>query len=164
MEDTLIAILRWLHLTATILWIGLAVNSVLVFMPLSRRHIPQTAMGDYISDLRNRAAAVVWTALAIFAVSGFILMLLSDSFKGFGDYFANTWTIIITVKHLVIGIMAVLAIYQLNSVMPRLAAALKSNAPGAGTLAARQKSVAAWIAGLGILVLLLTSVAEVSAV
>ena len=164
MEDALLAVLRWLHLTATVLWIGLAVSSVLVFTPLSRQHIPMAAMSDYISDLRKRAAAVVWTAIAIFSVSGFSLMLMSDNFNGFGDYFANTWTIVITLKHAVIGGMVLLALYQFNGVMPKLAAALKSGASEAKALAERQKSVAVWTALLGILVLLLTAIAEVLAV
>jgi uncharacterized membrane protein len=163
MEDALVAILRWLHLTATVLWLGLAVSSVLVFIPLSRQHVPKEAMAAYITDLRNRAAAVVWTALSVFAVSGMVMMLLSDNFKGFGDYFANSWTIIITLKHFIIGGMALLAIYQLNGVMPKLAAALKSGAPEADALAARQKQVATWISLLGIVVLLMTAIAEVSA-
>ncbi len=137
-----------------------AVSSVLVFAPLSQGHIPMAAMGDYIAGLRKRAAAVVWTAIIIFAVSGFTLMLKSDNFKGFGDYFANSWTIIITVKHAVIGGMVVLALYQLNNIMPKLAAALKSSAPEAQALGERQKSVAFWTALLGILVLLLTATAE----
>jgi uncharacterized membrane protein len=163
MEDAILGILRWLHLTATVLWIGLAVSSVLVFNPLARQHIPASAMGNYIADLRKRAAAVVWTAIAIFAVSGFSLMLMSDNFNGFGDYFANSWTIIITLKHAVIGGMVLLALYQLNGVMPKLAAALKSGVPEAKSLAERQKMVVVLTALLGLLVLLLTAIAEVSA-
>jgi uncharacterized membrane protein len=164
MEDALLALLRWLHLTATVLWIGLAVSSVLVFIPLTRQHIPKSAMADYVADLRKRAAAVVWTAIAIFAASGFVLMLTAASFGGFSNYFANSWSILITIKHAVIGGMVVLVLYQFNSVMPRLETALRAGAPEANALAGRQKSVAAWIAGLGILVLLLTAIAEVSAV
>ena len=148
-----------------VLWVGFAVHSALVFLPLVRRHVPPEAMGDFIAAYRDRASFVIWTAIGLFAVTGVSLFLFNKDYNGnLWDVTANTWTVFLTLKHtLVVGLVP-LSLYMVNILMPKLAAALKSGASEAKALAERQKSVAVWTALLGILVLLLTAIAEVLAV
>jgi uncharacterized membrane protein len=161
--DILEAILRWSHLLATVLWIGLVVNSALIFQPLFREVIPQSSKGAYLEAWLTKSKPLIWIAIVTFAVSGGLIMILSDNFKGFSNYFANSWTVVMTLKHVVVFGMVFLGIYQLNGLMPQLVAALKNSAPEVEVLTNRNRNVTVWLACLAVIVLLMTAIAEMVA-
>jgi uncharacterized membrane protein len=160
MEDIFVAILRWFHLTATVLWIGLAVNTALVFQPLFRDKVSSESKGAYLEAMLSKIRPLTWIAVITFAITGFIIMVLSNNFEGFSNYFANSWTEIITFKHVVVFGMVFLAVYQLNGILPKLIQALKTSSPKTARLSTLNQNVTLWLAALGILVLLLTAIAE----
>lgn len=143
------------------LWVGFAVHSALVFLPLIRRHLPSEAMGDFIAAYRDRASFIVWTAIGLFAVTGVSLFLFNKNYNGdLWDVTANPWTVFLTIKHIVVVAWVPFALYMVNILMPKLAEALMTGAPEAEKLLRRFHRFSIAMAWLGILVITLIATAK----
>jgi hypothetical protein len=127
--------------------------------------------GDFIAEYRRREQPVAISCIVIFFITGYFLMLLNEQYKGIGAIFANNWSIILFVKHLLVLAIVGLGVYQGTRVMPNLAKASKQLAAQdetqqkATALVSRldktRQTVTQALCGLAILVLLLTAVGEV---
>ena len=98
-------------------------------------------------------------------------MLLNENYKGIGDILANSWSLVLFAKHILVLAMVGLGIYQGSRVIPNLAAASKKSAtqeldkPETIAIISRlektRKTVTQALCGLAVLVLLLTAIGEV---
>jgi uncharacterized membrane protein len=155
------AAVRWLHLCAAVLFVGLPVSSALIFLPLFRRHVPKEDFGEFIAAYRERASFVIWTGIGLFAVTGISLFLFNKNYNGdLWDITANGWTVFLTIKHTLILGLAPLALYLISVVMPKLAEALMTGAPEAEALMRRFRLLSTVWAALGVLVLFLIATAR----
>ncbi len=144
-----------------VLWVGFAVHSALIFLPLVRRHLPPEAMGDFIAAYRDRASFVVWTAIGLFAVTGVSLFLFNRNYNGdLWDVTANVWTVFLTLKHTLVVALVPLALYMVNILMPKLAEALLTGAPEAEKLMRRFWRLSIVMAWLGVLIITLIASAK----
>jgi len=155
-EDVLMAAIRWLHLLAAVLFVGLPVASAIVFLPLFRRYVPPEDLGEFFAAYRERAAFVIWTGIGLFATTGISLFLFNKNYNGdLWDVTANGWTVALTIKHTLVLGLAPLAVYLVNVVMPKLAEALMTAAPEAAKLMWRFNLILTAYALSGIAVLFL---------
>lgn len=168
MNDAVLAGLTWLHLIAIVVWVGFFFNSVIFFTPLTKKHVPQAAMADYLTDYLRRARVISLSAIGIFAAVGYVMMISDHEYEGFGVFFANTWMTLIVTKHVIVLAMVVLALYMLYSILPRLVNALtrlantekpdKAASALVAGLARQQQLVVNSLAVLGLVVLLIISI------
>ena len=159
----MLALSYWLHLLATILWIGGLASGVLVL----RAVLGAGAEGERLSDLfYRRFIPIANLSLAVLAVTGMVQLVgeKAPNYQGTLNL-ASLWAKILFAKHLVIGTMVLITLYMQGGVDPamRRAALLASAGKGdPGRLAAlrrrRMQALAASLA-LGVVVLLLTAVA-----
>ena len=171
MKEVAIGACTWLHLIVLVIWIGHMVNALILFSPLADRYVKTTDYGDFIAEYRRRDKPVALVCIAIFFVTGFFLMLLNENYKGIGDILANSWSLVLFTKHILVLAMVGLGIYQGSRVMPNLAEASKKlatqgpdkpeNIATVSRLEKTRRTVTQALCGLSLLVLLLTAVGEV---
>jgi uncharacterized membrane protein len=114
-----LTIAYWLHMLATVVWVGGLAALVLIVLPAARKTVKGQAYSDFVALLQNRLQSLGWFSLAVLAVTGMFQMSSSPFYKGFLAI-SNTWAAAILVKHLMIGLMLILSVYLTWGIMPEL--------------------------------------------
>jgi uncharacterized membrane protein len=109
----------WLHLTATVIWVGGLVVLALVVIPSGRRSLMEEPYGSVLLELRNRFRPISWFCLGVLVITGMFQMNANPFYQGFLEI-RNSWTVAILLKHLAIAIMVGLSIYETYWVHPAL--------------------------------------------
>jgi uncharacterized membrane protein len=60
--------------------------------------------------IEHRALPLVLLSVVLFLVTGSYLLVANSHYAGLGDFFANTWTTLMLLKHLVVAGLVALAI------------------------------------------------------
>ena len=103
----LLALSYWIHLLATVIWLGGLALMGLVAWPAFQK---QTLSGNQWLDLQKRFAPWVNASLIILVVTGFVQMTNDPNYEGFLDV-SSVWAQAILVKHLAVGAMIVIGGY-----------------------------------------------------
>ncbi len=151
--NILVALSTWLHILATIVFIGYFLFTSLIYLPVLERCLKAEALRDLLEQISARLRPFFGGSLLIFLVTGTHLMLINPGYLGLGNFFANPWSILIVIKHvLVLGFLALAVIPErafLGKISDQKPEALKK------LRMAFQINTA-----LGVIILLLTSIAQ----
>ncbi len=160
-----LALLYWLHMLATVLWLGgLAVLALLV-LPAARRHLPLSAQPDFFLALQQRLDRLGWAALAVLLATGMFQMSANPYYEGLLAI-TNAWARAILFKHLAFAVMVGVSAWQTWFVLPELARQSLALSRGRGDpvrwqqLARRQERLLRLNMALAALVLALTALAR----
>ena len=149
----------WLHMAATVVWIGGLTFQTIILMPTL------DGSPELLERLRRRFEPLAWLSLAVLIVTGLFQMSASPNYTGLLSI-RNGWSTAILAKHLVIGLMLVLASIQTWWIQPRLArlvliAARAAPEPaGVAVLRRRQVRLLRLQTVLSVVVLALTAAAR----
>ena len=153
MSQILFSLSTWLHALATIIMIGHYLLLSLIHLPVLAK---ENGGGVILSAISKRSRVWIYVSLGIFAVTGTHLTFVDSNYLGLGD-FGNLWSILMLVKHLLIMVMIALGFWY-NAVL-RVGPMMSSN-NGAEQAIARFGLYSKLMAGCGVLVLLLTALAQ----
>ena len=156
----------WLHMLATVAWIGGLVTLSVLFLPAARQSLDEKTYANLIGRLRRRLDPLGWACLIVLAATGMFQMSANSNYQGFLAI-DNRWAVAILVKHLVFLAMVGVSAYLTWGIMPRLQRAALLASRGHETPEAqnwqRQERMLLWLnLVLGVLVLALTSLARAS--
>jgi uncharacterized membrane protein len=154
MSQFLLSLSTWLHALATVIMIGHYLLLSLIYLPALAK---ENGGGQILSAISKRSRMWMYASLAVFAVTGTHLTFVDSNYLGVGD-FGNLWTVLMLVKHLLIMAMIALGFWY-NAVL-RVGPMMSSN-NGAEQAIARFGLYSRLMAGCGVLVLLLTALAQV---
>ncbi len=163
-----LTITYWLHMLATVVWIGGLAALSLIVLPSARQVLDASAYSKLLTQLQKRIQQVGWFSLAVLIVTGMFQMSSSPAYEGFLAI-GNNWAMAILTKHLVIGVMILVSAYITWGIVPGLNRVALMQAAGRSVPAGqaerlRQREV--WMLrvnlALSFLVLLLTAWARVS--
>ena len=160
-----ISIAYWLHMLATVVWIGGMATLTIVVIPTARAAIPEEAYPAFLERLRRRLDPLGWISLIVLLATGMFQMSASPSYSGFLSI-ENRWAAAILIKHLVFGGMIVVSAYQTWGLLPALNRALlrissgKGNADERTRLQRREVLLLRVNFALSVLVLALTALAR----
>ena len=152
-------------MAATIVWIGGIFFQAAVLTPALSKALPSENEARFMEALRRRFDPLAWLSLATLIATGLTQMSANPNYSGF-LVVGNAWSMAILSKHLVIGLMILVASYQTWILYPELnrnmlARAAKAEVgPDAARLNARQTGTARLNLVLGIVVLALTAIAR----
>lgn len=110
MAPLYIALSTWLHSLATIVMVGYFLFARLVYLPVLEGRMKQAALREVLEQVSARLRPYFGGALLIFLVTGTHLMLINENYRGVGDIFANSWSILIVVKHVLVLVFLALAV------------------------------------------------------
>jgi len=112
MATFLIALSTWLHALATIVMIGYYLFTSLIFLPILERQMQGTALRNLLESVSGRLRPFFGGSLLIFLVTGTHLMLINENYLGLGNFFANPWSVLIVIKHVLVLTFLALAVYS----------------------------------------------------
>lgn len=150
----------WLHTLAFVIAWGYYGILGRITLPALERSLDVATQARTLVEIERRALPLVLISVALFLVTGTYLLFVDQAYAGFGNVFANTWTTLMLVKHLV-----VIALIALGVVVDRLIRRL-ADAPDDGTrstIIGRLRLSAEGATGIGALIVLLTAAAQLSA-
>jgi putative copper export protein len=106
----LLTMAYWLHMAATVIWIGgLFFQSIL--LPGAIRKLTPLQQASFLETLRKRFEPIAWLCLATLLVTGLMQMTASENYSGLLSI-ENDWGTAIFIKHLFVGGMVALGIAQ----------------------------------------------------
>ena len=166
-----LSLVYWLHMLATVVWIGGLAALGLLVLPAARRTLDEGAYPAFLAALQRRLDPLGWFSLAVLAGTGMIQMGANPNYQGFLAI-QGRWATAILLKHLVFLGMVGVSAYLTWGLLPHLRrmallqAGLADQAEGASarlmylqrqeTLLLRLNLI------LGVIVLALTALARAS--
>jgi uncharacterized membrane protein len=120
MSQSALAISLFFHISATVLWIGGLLLTVLLVWPEVRRTLEgQPRLYFMLSRWRTRFYPIGNIALAVLIVTGLFQMTADPSYEGLFA-FDNTWSRVMLVKHIVIVLMVAAGALLQYGISPEL--------------------------------------------
>lgn len=114
-----LTIAYWMHMLATVVWIGSLTALALFVLPAARRSLDALEFNSLLNEIRRRLDPWSWFSLAVLLATG---MLQMSSNPNYGGFLAidNRWAIAILIKHVLFLGMAGLSAYITWGLLPRL--------------------------------------------
>lgn len=156
----------WLHMLATVVWIGGLTTLVLFVLPVAQGSLGAQDYADFLNRVTRKLDPLGWLSLVVLVGTGLFQMSASPNYAGF-LVIDNRWSVAIFVKHLVFGVMIAVSAYLTWGILPalrRLALrrAAGQDTPEAASLSKRETQLLRLNLILGVLVLGLTALARAS--
>ena len=157
----------WLHMLATVTWIGGLVTLAWLVVPAARRSLESSSYNSLLERLQNRLQSVGWFCMVLLVGTGMFQLSANPNYSGFLAI-NNRWALAILVKHLMIVAMVAISAYLTWFLLPSLRRAAMRQAQGLITadagekLRQREQSLLRLNLTLALVVLALTALARAS--
>ncbi len=112
MSNLLVALSTWLHTLATLVMVGYFLFAGLIYLPVFKRELPASDLGHLLKCVSAQLRPFFGGALLTFIVTGTHLMLVNPQYQGLGNFFANPWSVLIIIKHVLVLPFLALAIFS----------------------------------------------------
>jgi uncharacterized membrane protein len=159
------ALSLFLHLTATALWIGGLLLTLLLVWPALRHSLADApTLQRALNRWRRRFLLISGLSLAVLVTTGMFQMSSDPNYDGVMQI-SNTWSAILLLKHVLVVAMAVILLVLQFALIPALdrAALLAARRESETDAYARLHRREVWLtwlnAGLGVVVVLLSVLA-----
>lgn len=164
--DWALTLIYWVHMTATVVWIGGLTVLLFIILPLINKNVPTENQASLIEQIQRRFDPISWLSLILLVATGMFQMSANPNYEGLLAI-NNRWAVALLIKHIMflamIGINAVIT----WTVLPGLRnVALKRQkgipAPEEARLKGRETLLLRLNFTLGIIILGLTALARIS--
>jgi uncharacterized membrane protein len=161
-----LALTFWLHLLATVTWVGSLASISLLILPALQRSLDSETQLVFIEAMQRRLEPIAWFCMSLLLVTGLFQMSVNPHYDGFLST-STQWSLAILTKHLLGIVMVVVSAIQTWEVIPAIRRAIvKSkkikNTEELDTLRRREILLLRMNFGLSILILLATAFARAS--
>ena len=113
------AIFFWLHMLATVTWIGSLAAINLLVLPASTRTLKLADQLSFIAALQKRLEPLAWFSMGLLVVTGLFQMSANPHYDGFLST-STQWSLAILIKHGLAAVMAVVSAIQTWEVLPAI--------------------------------------------
>jgi uncharacterized membrane protein len=113
------ALIYWLHMLATVTWIGSLAAINLLVLPASHRTLKLVDQLSFISALQKRLEPLAWFSIGLLLATGLFQMSANPHYDGFLNT-STQWSLAILVKHSLGVIMVVVSAIQTWEVIPAI--------------------------------------------
>ena len=157
----------WLHMLATVGWVGGQAALSLLVIPASRKSLAPEDHHKLLTAINKRMQAVGWFSLALLVGTGMLQLSANENYEGFLAI-ENTWAVAMLAKHVAFGAILALSAYQTWKLAPdmeRLALLMsrdKGSPEEMAKLTKREGQILNLHLVLSVVVLFLTSLARIS--
>ncbi len=153
MENYAVSILiKWVHLMATVAWIGGMFTNVFVYLPAIAKVLDPPTTGKLMGAAMKRFRVLVYISMSLFLLTGMLRGLTSEFPT------ENLWTVLFYMKIGVFALMVILAIYAFEILAPKVAK-IAADGPSPELLRIQKSQMSLATIGflLGIIILALTA-------
>ena len=155
------AIVDWLHLLATVCWIGGVFINVLAISPSTKESLDPPVAGRFMGAYMKRFRIIAYVCMGVLIVTGLVMMLFSSEYAA-GFDLSSIWSLFLVLKHIMVLVLIILGICILESVFPKIKqAGAKGPSPEMPKLQKRLHTLGMTTFIIGLLVLLFTAVTSV---
>ena len=158
-----LALIFWLHLLATVTWVGSLAAISFLILPAASRTLNPTDQLAFISAIQKRLEPLAWFCLSVLVTTGLFQMSVNVHYDGFLSV-STRWSIALLTKHALVAVMVVVSAVQTWEVLPaiRRTLMLKARADEGELerLRRRETALLRWSLALAVLILLATAFAR----
>jgi uncharacterized membrane protein len=159
-----LALTYWLHLLATVAWIGCLVAISILFLPATRTLKPVDHLA-FVEAIQKRLEPIAWFSMSLLLITGLFQMSVNPHYDGFLST-STQWSLAILTKHILGIFMVVASAIQTWEVIPAIRRTLmnkkKANEERVKILQRRETLLLRINFGLSLLILLATAFARAS--
>ncbi|GAP07279.1 MAG TPA: DUF4149 domain-containing protein [Anaerolinea thermolimosa] len=115
----LLTLLYWLHMLATVAWLGSLSGLALIFLPAARKSLDLPTYALLLGRIQPRIQQIGWLSLVILGATGMFQMSANPNYHGFLSI-DTPWAKAILTKHLAVLVMVALSAWNTWWVLPAL--------------------------------------------
>ena len=161
-----LALTYWLHLLATVTWVGSLAGVSFLVLPAMKRALEPDTQLVFIEAMQKRLEPIAWFCMTLLVLTGLFQMSVNPHYDGF-LFISTQWSLAILSKHLLGIVMVVVSAIQTWEVIPAIRRAIvrskkSENAAELDTLRRREILLLRMNFGLSVLILLATAFARAS--
>lgn len=161
-----LALTYWLHLLATVTWVGSLAGISFLILPAMKRSLEPETQLVFIEAMQKRLEPIAWFSMSLLVLTGLFQMSVNPHYDGFLSI-STQWSLAILTKHLLGIVMVVVSAIQTWEVIPAIRRAIvrskkSKNAEELDGLRRREIFLLRMNFGLSILILLATAFARAS--
>ena len=117
-ETILFSAMNWLHLIATVVWIGGVTTIFLIIHPVASKILEPSATGKLMMGITKRMRGLVYLCMVLFIGTGIVMQMMDVNFVGFS--LGDSWTFVLVIKHILTVVFIVIAIYIFQVLSPKM--------------------------------------------
>jgi uncharacterized membrane protein len=156
----------WLHLLATVTWVGSLAGISFLVLPAMQRSLDEETQLVFIDAMQKRLEPIAWFSMSLLLVTGLFQMSVNPHYDGFLST-STQWSLAILAKHLLGIVMVVVSAIQTWEVIPSIRRAIvkskkSKNVEELDALRRREILLLRMNFGLSVLILLATAFARAS--
>src|SRR5512133_50256 len=161
-----LALLFWLHMLATVTWIGSLAAIYVLVLPSAKRALKPVDELALLDGVQKRLEPIAWFSVSLLIVTGLFQMSVNPHYNGFLST-SGQWSLAILIKHILGIIMVVVSAIQTWEVIPAIRRAIvrskkRPNANEIDSLRRKEVLLLRMNFGLSLLILLATAFARAS--
>jgi len=160
-----LALTFWLHLLATVAWIGCIISISILILPAASKVLKPADHLALIEAMQKRLEPIAWFCMSLLLLTGLFQMSVNPHYDTFVSV-STQWSVAILVKHILGIFMVVASAIQTWEVIPAIRRMLmnKKKADEGRVIALQKKEILLLRInfGLSILILLATAFARAS--
>ena len=118
MSELILITIYWLHLIATVVWIGGITFILFIAIPSCKKVLGAEA-DKVLSEISKRFTPLANYSIGLLVITGVVLAGLSKEFSGF-KIFENYWTMMLILKHLFVLVMIIIHFYRGLVLAPKI--------------------------------------------
>lgn len=125
-----LALVYWLHMLATVTWIGGIVSISILVLPAARKSLKSADQLAFIEAMQKRLEPLAWFSLGLLIATGLFQLSANSHYNGFLDV-STQWSLAILVKHGLVAVMVAVSAVQTWEVLPAIRRTLMRREKGA---------------------------------
>src|SRR5215212_2111932 len=114
-----LALTYWLHLFATVTWVGSLAGVSLLVLPAMKKALNAENQLIFIEAMQRRLEPIAWFCMSLLLVTGLFQMSVNPHYDGFLST-STQWSLAILIKHLLGIVMIVVSAIQTWEVIPAI--------------------------------------------
>ena len=157
MENHALSIaITWIHLIATVAWIGGMFTNFFIYMPVLGKVLDPPTMGKLMGAVMKRFKVMVYISIFIFLLTGILMGFVIGDSTGISSN--DGWLVVLFTKIAVFVVMVVLAVYAFEVLAPKVAR-IAADGPSPRLIRVQKTQMSLAMTGfiLGIIILALSA-------
>jgi uncharacterized membrane protein len=114
-----LAVTFWLHMLATVTWIGSLVSIAVLVMPAAARALKPVDQLALVDLIQRRLEPIAWFSVSLLVVTGLFQMSVNPHYNGFLST-SGQWSVAILSKHVLVAALIAVSASHTWDVLPSI--------------------------------------------
>lgn len=119
MPSWALASIFWLHLLATVTWIGSLVSIYVLVLPISQRSLKPVDELALLDGIQKRLEPIAWFSVSLLVATGLFQMSVNPHYNGFLST-SGQWSLALLSKHILVASLVAVSAVHTWDVLPTM--------------------------------------------